>query len=428
MPAPDSRLLIVGVCAALVAGCGGGASTSGSGSGPPTTVTVSFQPASPVAVATQTGSGAFTMATVVSNTVTLSVPAGTTDFAVAYLCPSYTLSGTTFQRQFVFEASVGDGTAFDQICANPAGLQLQTQNGTLSGTVDASAIPNANMVWLFGGSGGGTGIGGSVEEVNAQLPLGTDDVVALASQNELSGNSFGITILAIKDLGEQAVPGTVGSGNPIVLGTADETTPQPITYRNVPSGGAPGTSVTFRTQEGGLIPLQSSTTSSYPAVPAAMLNGSTQYSALSIAGDLETSSVSFNRAWNGGGGPLTVVFPSPWSYSGPSAAALPAFDFSTYSGFTGTAGVTRVGTENWQPEAGLVNSYQLTASGSFEGAAGALALPNLSALSGFLADPASGTTVSWQASISQNSAGAIGATPLNSSTQTAQNAGQFVVP
>jgi hypothetical protein len=421
--------IVLAVGVAQVAGCGGTIRLAGGGNGNSTTVTFTFTGATPTAAATEVGSGSFTAVTAVSNTVTLSVPEGTTDFAVAYLCPSYTLSGSTFEREYVFEATLEDGNAFEQSCAAP--LSAPSQTGTLSGTVDATAISGVNMVWLEGGTSSsweGTGISGNVADVSAQLPVGSDEVAAVASQNTYSGDSVAITVVAVKDLGEQMVPGAANNGSPIVLTGADATTPQPVTYQNVPSSAAPGTSVIFMTEEGGLIALQSSTNSSYPAVPAAMLQGGAYYTALSLAGDVETSWVSFNQVWNTGGGPLTVVFPSPWSYSGPAAAALPVFDFSGYSGFSETAGVARVGVEHWEPEAGFADSYQVTASASFQDGVGTLVMPDLSSLSGFLAVPPSGATVSWEALISQNNAGAVGATPMNSSTETVQNAGNFAVP
>lgn len=424
MPFFRSRLWTLGFVAPLIAGCGGKLTGIG---GSQTVVTISFQPVSPVAVATKTGSGAFKMAAVLSNAVTISVPEGTTDFAVAYLCPSYTASGVTFQRQFVFEASVEDGTAFDGSCINPATIQPPT--GTLSGTVDATAIPGTNLVWLFGGNGTGRGLGGTVENISVQLPVGSDDVVALADLNTfISGGPVSDTVLAIKDLGEQAVPGGLNGGNPIVLSAADETTQQPITYSNAPSGPALTTDVVFVTAEGGAIPLLSSTNASYPAVPGAMLQGNAHYTASSIAGDPLSSAVSFTQPWNNGGRPLTVVFPPIWAYAGPAPAALPVFDFSSYSGFSGVAGVARVGTEGWTAAVNALVSYQVTASANSQNGTATVTMPDLSGLMGFLAVPLSGTTVSWRASISQNSAGAIGATPLNSSTQTAQSAGQFVVP
>jgi hypothetical protein len=421
-----SRFSALTLPLALLVGCVGSSGTKGSTGENPTTVTFTFSGPAPAVVASRIGTGVFTQATLSSNVLKLSIPTGTIDFAVAYICPSYTLSQDTFQRQFVFEATIGDGTAFDESCAAPINVPVP-QSGTISGTVDATAISGANMVWLEG-NGTGTGFGGSVENVSTQLPVGIDDVVALATENTYSGSTVSITVLAAKDLGEQTVPGVLNNGNPIVLSESDETTVQLISYKNAPSEGLLGTSVSFTTEEGGNIPLQSSTNTSYPAVPAAMLQDKTQYSAISIAGDVQTSWVSYSEVWNNGGRPLTIVFPPAWTYSGPAAAALPVFDFSTYSGFTGTAGVTRVGTENWQTAPDSLNTFQVTASASFQTGQGPLAMPDLSGLSGFLAAPQSGTTVSWRASISQNSAHAVGSTPINSSTETVENVGQFIVP
>lgn len=410
---------------ALLVGCGGNSGNRGSTGEDPTVVTFTFSGPAPVAAAARVGTGAFHQATLSSNVLNLSVPSGTMDFAVAYVCPPYIFSGSTFQRQFVFEASVEDGTSFSQSCANPNNASSAPQ-GTLSGTVDASAIAGANMVWLQG-NGSGTGIGATVANVSTELPVGNDNVAALATENTYSGTTVSITVLAVKDLGEQTVPGVVNGGNPIVLSAADETTMQPITYDNAPSGLPLFTSVSFITDAGTAIPMQSGTSASYPAVPPTMLQGKAQYWAISAAGDFQTSSVRYSEVWNNSGKPLNVVFPSAWTYTGPSAAALPIFDFSTYSGFTGTAGVTHVATENWRTTSSF-NTYQVTVSARFQGGQATVAMPDLSPLTGFLPALSAGTGVAWRASINQNSAHAIGSNPVNSSTETVENVGQFVVP
>ena len=304
--------------------------------------------------------------------------------------------------------------------------------GTLSGTVDASAIPDANVVWLFDGTTGqGQGIGGTVADLSFQAPLGNADIVAMASQNTLSNGTLSQTILAVKDLGEQTVPIVLNGGNPIMLGEADYlTTQQPITYQNLPSGYEPDASVTFLTDGGGVIPLLpvlNTASSSYPAVPAAMLHGNARYEFSALAGDIPTNLVEFDMLSNSEG-PVTIAFPSVWNYSGPSAAALPVFDFSSYAGFTRTSGVAYEGRASWQDPTNTLNSYQVAASATYLDGSETLSTPDLSGLSGFLTAPPSGSTVSWNASISKNSAGAFGSMPLNSSTQTVSSGGNFVVP
>ncbi len=102
----------------LLAGCGG-LPSSGSGStggnsgggGSPTTVTFTFDSAgsTPAVVATRIGTGVFNKTTLSSNVLTLSIPAGMTSFAVAYLCPTYPYfsGGVTYSNndQYVVQAS-----------------------------------------------------------------------------------------------------------------------------------------------------------------------------------------------------------------------------------------------------------------------------------------------------------------------------------
>jgi hypothetical protein len=129
------------ICA-MFWGCGGsgsqgGSGTGGSGSGSPTAVTLTFYEGTPTAVAAKIGSGSFSLQTISSGKLTLSIPSGTTTFAVAYVCTAQ--SFPTYED--VFEASTADGTSFTVPC--PAPLP-STPMGTLTGNVDISGIPGAN--------------------------------------------------------------------------------------------------------------------------------------------------------------------------------------------------------------------------------------------------------------------------------------------
>ena len=69
-----------------------------------------------------------------SNTLTLTIPAGTTKFAVAYACQTVTGSGasqTTFIFQDVIEAATLDGTSFSEICRTT--LHLERTIGITAG-------------------------------------------------------------------------------------------------------------------------------------------------------------------------------------------------------------------------------------------------------------------------------------------------------
>jgi hypothetical protein len=125
-----------------VAGCGGSSgSTGGNGGGGgnnnPTTVTLKFYDGAPAAVATQIGAGSFTAASVSSNTVTLSVPSGTKNFAAAWACPAQVSGQYSSTNEYVIEATTSDATSYNLWCPLPAAT---VPTGTLTLSVDASAF------------------------------------------------------------------------------------------------------------------------------------------------------------------------------------------------------------------------------------------------------------------------------------------------
>ena len=149
-----ARLAVLGVALLLITGCGGGSSAAGSGStgggsgggtgggsgDQATTITMSFISGIPSPVAVKIGSGNYTAATLTSGNLTISVPAGTTTYSVAYLCPPFAEGPGTFQLETVQFESVQDGTAITGGCiSTPA----PPPSDTLTGTVDASAFPTA---------------------------------------------------------------------------------------------------------------------------------------------------------------------------------------------------------------------------------------------------------------------------------------------
>src|SRR6185437_14297378 len=104
------------------AGCGGGSGGAGStglpgpGDSNPTVVTFKFNSGTPSAVAARVGSGAFTAQTLSAGALSLSIPSGTSNFAVAFVC-TLTLNGLAqIPEQFVFEASTADGSSFNLPC------------------------------------------------------------------------------------------------------------------------------------------------------------------------------------------------------------------------------------------------------------------------------------------------------------------------
>jgi hypothetical protein len=111
-------------------------SSSGDGSdGSPAVVTFTITGGTPTAVAAKVGSGPFTAAALTSGTVTISLPSGVNNFAVAYVCteslPPSGNGGSGEAEQDIFEASTLDGTSFTGSCLGaPA---LSPASGTLTG-------------------------------------------------------------------------------------------------------------------------------------------------------------------------------------------------------------------------------------------------------------------------------------------------------
>lgn len=123
------------------AGCSSGSGSSGStggGSPNPTIVTFSFSEGSPTVIAAMIGSSAYAIQSLTSGKLSLTIPNGTTNYAVAYLC-----TGPSFPvYESVFEASTADGTSFTLQCPVPG---PSDQTGTVLTNVDATGIPARTM-------------------------------------------------------------------------------------------------------------------------------------------------------------------------------------------------------------------------------------------------------------------------------------------
>ncbi|MGA9069212.1 MAG: hypothetical protein WB424_03085, partial [Terracidiphilus sp.] len=122
-----SRLIctsLLGAVIVLLSGCGG-SSNGGGGCATPascpctncggnsTTVTYTFSGSTATAVATKIGSGAWTQASLESNTLSLSIPNGTTDYSVAYVCQQF--------DERIYLASTLDGTSIPVSCLGISG-------------------------------------------------------------------------------------------------------------------------------------------------------------------------------------------------------------------------------------------------------------------------------------------------------------------
>lgn len=430
------RLAAVSAALLLVAGCGGGNTGTTGGGGPTsTTVTFTFQGGTPTAVAASIGSGAYTAETLNGNSLTLTLPSGTTKFAVAYVCPAWTQpsgTGTTqVEQETVFEATTTDGTSFHQACAS---ISSPGQEGTLSGSVDGSAIPAASsseLVILAANSDSywGAKLGPVTAATNYSITLPNGSYRVMAAVVDSTTLPTQTMLTAAKDLGNQTAPGMVNGGSTVVLGTADEAIPEPITYNNVPSGfPAPTTSVHFAFGGAGSLWIASGATNQWPALPAAAVESGDSYQFMSetlmnsypVEGVLATRTMST-------AGPVTFNFPAPWVYGGPTAAALPTFNMN-YTGFAGQTGVYDAAMLWWGVLTPNMNYINILATANYQNGSTSLAVPDLSGLSGFIAPPASGTDVSWEAAVAQISGPMSQVLPTNVNGNAVFNWGGYLEP
>src|SRR5215469_1942401 len=254
------RLSCLGLVLAVVAGCGGGSGgLSGGGGGTdsansPTTVTFRFEGSMPTAVAARTGAGPFTRQTLSSGVLNLSVPRGTTTFAIAYVCPTPADADFQTTEQVVHQLSVADGDTFAESCAVSGGMAPGStgatgQTGILTGTVDARAIAGASLVNIYAQNGSSAAQDASLDlnsGFSFSAPAGNDRVEVLAYSAMAQDVGLDFSLVAARNFSGQPIPGALNGGNSVVLGQADQVSLQPITYSNLPSGySSPSTMVLF---------------------------------------------------------------------------------------------------------------------------------------------------------------------------------------
>jgi len=420
-----------------LAGCGGSSnnnSSGGNGGGgggggqSSSTVTYNFIIATPTAVATQMGTSAYQAATLQSNKLTLTIPSGTTNYSIAYACPSVVIEGFTSNEEFIVQRSTLDGTAFTEGCFSPTPSQV----GLATVQVDPSAIPGAAFVGITqDGSTSPLLWSGGALSLSAPMATGTTDMFVVAY------DSTGQYPLAVRILRSQTVPGPLNGGNTVVFTTADETTKQPITYNNLPAG-SPGAipQVTYYTSSGDylqlLTDLSAVPATQYPALPAAALQNGDYYTFLFTALSGPVGGAVGVESAASSGSPQALTFPSTWTYAGPAAAVLPTFNFN-YTGFSasqplvqtasidGTLGVSQV-----NPFGTSYDFIQVSATANYQNGATTLAIPDLTALAGFVPSPAAGASVDWSAGITQGSG--FESTPPTGTVQTVENSGTYTAP
>lgn len=410
------------VCTLLLAvltGCGGSSGTSFTTGGNPETVAFTFTGGTPTAAAVQIGTGTFSVAPLQGSALNVSVPSGTTDYSIAYVCPV----SNGFTSEFVIQASTKDGSAFTLSCYG--------QNmGSATGSADATAIAGAANIMIYGGNVNSGSVGSTNGTFNFSLPAGSVDIAAVAVDGATPPN-----VLAVKILRSQTIPGALNGGAPIVFQASDATTLQPIAVSNVPSGffNPPFMTVYYFTANGTIFLLNNNNSPTQsPILPATAVASGDYYEFISDTVDTATqnSMTSIGQNIAAGSLPATVdlSLPGPWSYSGPSAAQLPSFSFN-YPAFSGAATTAFEASIGWQPTATTFTGISVTSTANFQNGSTTVTIPDLTSVAGFAPAAASGTPVSWQGVV------AGGATlPFASNTPTAgtfesvQNKGTYTEP
>ena len=252
----------------------------------------------------------------------------------------------------------------------------------------------------------------------------------LAYQNTQTGQGTITSLLAAKNFSGVTVPGALNGGSTVVFGAADQTTSEPITYNNVPSGfGTPTTNADYVMGTNGFF-IKNGATTGYPALPAGAMESGDHYLfvATSASGVSTTYEEVINYTTSTSGGPLTIDFPAGWTYTGPAAVTWPSFDLS-YAGYSGNKGVCRTVGMSWTPNpANAGYEVNVTATANYLNGSTTLAIPNLSGLTGFLPPPASKSPVDWSAGIYEGNFLCLGTWPTTGSTTEVANSGNYTAP
>ena len=435
----------------MVVGCGGSSNGGGGGGGGgtqnPTSVTVTFSGESPTAVATQIGTGAFTPVTVATSTssVTLSVPYGTKNFAVAWVCPAVQLSPSdTTTYQYVAEVTTTDATSYGFTC--PLTSLPTVQTGTLTLSVDASAFAlRTDETWnyLTANAGNSTGFEFGSPDMTASnfsfaAPLGSDRVDLIVSNVDVVPGTAYVSLVAMKSFSDVAVPGVLNGGDTVTFTSADAAINEPITYKNLQSGYTQPNYNEWIYPSGDtrVAATSQGTAAAYQGLPATIAQSGDEYIVqASSAGDnvqggpsgaidVVTAQSSFQ-----GEGPLTLTFPAPWTYGGPTPAALPSMNLA-YSGFSGQSDIVENASLTWYPPTSYKTSYSdwVGASGNYLNGSQTLTFPDLSSLQGFNPNPVSGAGVTWEANIFQGTPGLGQSNPTLGTLLNVSAVGVYTVP
>src|SRR5262249_24499949 len=198
------------------------------------------------------------------------------------------------------------------------------------------------------------------------------------------------TLLAMKIVRSQTVPGVANGGNTITLATSDAiTTSMPISLPSTPAGFNPPTVIHFAsyvTPNGsyaigiGADPFRPT---GFSVGPAAQVQSGDYYLVDLIANSTSAPNRVVSTAqYLKTAAPVNLTLPNPWTVTPPTPAAFPTFTFD-YTGLAAQPAVADNAAISWS-QGSASFAINVVATANFQNGTTALTLPDLSALPGFL--------------------------------------------
>lgn len=382
---------IVMAATAILTGCGLANSLEnlaggGGNSTPGTNVVYTFSgTVAPVAAAVQIGSGGWSTVSISGGQLTVSVPSGTNNYSLAYVCPAWQ-GMSVVNQEYAIAATLDDGTALNVSCFKSPTL------GAATGSADGTAIAGATNLRIVGTEGLGTALAAPSGSFSANMATGTNDVAVLADDN--SGDVLGAKIVRA-----QTVPGAINGNNTITLAPSDGTTQQSITVTNIPSGfvNPAAVSAEYWTANGTLFSLMNNTgATQYAIVSSSEAQTGDYYLFSANSADTAAFQNIYVATTATSPGPVTLELPAPLPFAAPAPAAQPTFTLN-YSGFSSTAASGDAVSLQWFVNSSTLDEITVYATAAALNGTTTVSVPDLTSLSGFFQTPASGTTVYWLA-------------------------------
>jgi hypothetical protein len=384
----SEKLIICALATAstvAMSGCGGTSTTRVPL--PSTNVAIKFRAIAPTVLAEKIGNGAWAAASAQGSQLNLTLPAGVSNYAIAYVClqSNQLLS---LNNETVIEATTQDAIPILFGCVPISGTG-PVNKGSVTGSVDATAISGVVQIQINAPLGLAI-LSGSSGTFDFQAEQGVRDIAFTAL--DISNN-----VVAVKIVPSQTIPGPVNNGNVVTFSAADATTSEPLSVTNVPSGsGFTGTFANYVTANntsftvGGL-----GLAGQYSVVPPADVQTGDRYdfSASFIGPQFFVS----DRLTATSATPISLALPTHIPTGSPSPAAFPNIPVAS-SG-------TQAGTTNYSVGLQWVsqNTFTLISVGAtpnYLAGASSLSVPDLTGISGFIPAVSTGTLVNWSATVS----------------------------